>query len=160
MSDNWGDSYANYYDAVATCRIKSKPKTNEDSKDTIPGRGDLAERVLDFKSALKYCSKFANGGCAPSLLSRWEIDERGLKVKIQEKSSTPSLNYAYCPLQKWDLLSVVASGRIRDRDSLPEVADPDEVHLWIPQILLKISAKLMNEFLYTWKIHIKWMAKY
>ena len=70
MSDNWGDSYANYYDAVATCRIKSKPKTNEDSKDTIPGRGDLAERVLDFKSALKYCSKFANGGCAPSLLSR------------------------------------------------------------------------------------------
>ena len=36
----------------------------------MPGRGDLAERVLDFDSALKYCNGFANGGCAPSLISR------------------------------------------------------------------------------------------
>lgn len=39
----------------------------------MPGRGDLAERVLDFDSALKYCNGFANGGCAPSLISRCDL---------------------------------------------------------------------------------------
>ena len=71
-------------------------------------------------------------------------EQMNVKIQIWEKSSSPSIKLRYCPLQKWDLLSVVASGRIRDRDSLPEVADPDEVHLWIPQILLKSSARQLK----------------
>lgn len=66
MSNTWDESYANYYDAVATCRIKS----NETSTKEIPGMGDLAEKILDYKMALQYCTKFAKGGCAPSLLHR------------------------------------------------------------------------------------------
>ena len=56
-------------------------------------------------------------------------EQMNVKIQIWEKSSSPSIKLRYCPLQKWDLLSVVASGRIRDRDSLPEVANPNEVHL-------------------------------
>ena len=78
LSETWEESYANYYDAAAMCRIKSNkniaPNAGGSRGSSFPGmdirgEGDLAADVVNYEEALQYCNDFNRSrGCSPSLL--------------------------------------------------------------------------------------------
>ena len=75
MGETWEESYANYYDAAATCRLKSqkakqdKTRVSISPRHDIQGEGDLASEVANYEEALKYCNDMSlSRGCSPSLL--------------------------------------------------------------------------------------------
>ena len=60
LSESWAESYLNFYDAVALCRLQASHKGR---------KGDLATEVRNFEAAQKLCQR-SRGGCAPSLIRR------------------------------------------------------------------------------------------
>ena len=60
LTESWAESYLNFYDAVAMCRLQAANKGL---------KGDVASEVRNFESAKRFCKR-SRGGCAPSLLYR------------------------------------------------------------------------------------------
>ena len=107
-----------------------------------PWQGRLGRKSARFQECSQILLQIRQRGlCSVTII---KVRNRWKRFESQNSNLGEKFHSITKPLQKWDLLSVVASGRIRDRDSLPEVADPDEVHLWIPQILLKNSARQLK----------------
>ena len=60
LSESWEESYLNFYDAVAKCRLQASDRGL---------KGDLAASVRNWEAAKKFCDR-SRGGCAPSLLRK------------------------------------------------------------------------------------------
>ena len=98
LSESWEESYLNFYDAVAKCRLQASDRGL---------KGDLAASVRNWEAAKKFCDR-SRGGCAPSLLRKeskcfqWSpID--GSEIEIPCRRWDVTMRYI-CEIKPWKFI--------------------------------------------------------